>query len=731
MKPGFFARLFLIQSIVISFLTCWSHAVFGWNVPTHEAISRQAALTSQLSTSPLLQQFGFVDLDSQLHGTGAYGFTIERSIVDWIRHGSKFEDGNVFQLTRPRNHFHNPICAQPWTTCQPPWADAGLNDFGLTGESALLWAQDPANNNWAWQGVRQAYSDALTATTDTDREHRFAQTFRGIGHVIHLIQDMGVPAHVRNDQHLDEGLGLANGLESWASNNRQLINNFINTSVIPPLPQGPGLANLAPITQFWDTDRYDGTTATLSAVSDPNIGLAEYTNANYFSEDTIAAPVGSRHHFDFPSTQINDYTTCADTAPPGSQGQFRWYLGRATKMGGDCPIDPSTMDHALAGSFLPSPAPEQVSSSLQLDAKVHEEYSRDLIPHAVGYSVGLINYFFRGQIELSLPDRGVYAISDGSTGFTNFRIKAKNISTIMPGAITRDAMTDGSITLVIKYSLALEDPFRPVWVPVEPNFTYIVAPVKNSVRSIPMDPPSPAQPADPVELEFDLKDSPLPLWATNVYVYIVYRGVLGDEQDAVAVGYKDVSEPTPSVVTNGMDYVCLNGTWYAAGSDAALQVVDANHNGIADEFDIYAHGIINGYLRFSSGGSPVVTNASNYNALFPNVPPAQFGRVFVITDGTTFSIGQSATRTWLDSRDTLLSSSSSSAYVTLSAVKRQSEWVNGVWADVFFLFPYWRGVYGWPIWGWFNTVYGSGTCLIDDLSGTAPDLTGPVPVTLQ
>jgi hypothetical protein len=234
------------------------------------------------------------------------------------------------------------------------------------------------------------------------------------------------------------------------------------------------------------------------------------------------------------------------------------------------------------------------------------------------------------------------------------------------------------------------------------------------------------------ELDFDLSQNALPLWATNVYVYVVYRGVLGDEQDAVAVGYQDVSEPTPFTMANGMDNVCLNGAWYVAGSNEALQVVDSNHNGIADEADIYPHGITDGYLRFSDASSPIIGYASDYNAWwYDGVLPAQYGKVFVITDGTAYSAGESATRTNLDSRDTIFPPLPSIGYITLNPVKRQSEWVNGVWTDIYFAFPQWRGVYGWPIWSWMNDVYGTGTCLIDDLSGTVPDLTGPVPVTVQ
>ena len=42
-----------------------------------------------------------------------------------------------------------------------------------------------------------------------------------------------------------------------------------------------------------------------------------------------------------------------------------------------------------------------------------------LLPRAVAYSAGLINFFFRGQIDIALPDEGVDALTDhaGDEGF--------------------------------------------------------------------------------------------------------------------------------------------------------------------------------------------------------------------------------------------------------------------------------------------------------------------------
>ncbi len=39
-----------------------------------------------------------------------------------------------------------------------------------------------------------------------EREQFFAWIFQSLGHIVHLIQDASVPAHTRNDLHMDKWL---------------------------------------------------------------------------------------------------------------------------------------------------------------------------------------------------------------------------------------------------------------------------------------------------------------------------------------------------------------------------------------------------------------------------------------------------------------------------------------------------------------------------------------------
>lgn len=50
-----------------------------------------------------------------------------------------------------------------------------------------------------WDIARRAYFDALTKGTSAERDQNLAKTFQALGQVVHLVQDLAVPAHVRDD----------------------------------------------------------------------------------------------------------------------------------------------------------------------------------------------------------------------------------------------------------------------------------------------------------------------------------------------------------------------------------------------------------------------------------------------------------------------------------------------------------------------------------------------------
>ena len=70
---------------------------------------------------------------------------------------------------------------------------------------------------------------------------------------------------------------------------------------------------------------------------------------------------------------------------------------------------------------------------------------------------------------------------------------------------------------------------------------------------------------------------PIPINATDVYLQVVYRGVLGSENDAVVVATKDISEPSHFTIANTTDYLfCVNSTLYRNNADGSISAAARN-----------------------------------------------------------------------------------------------------------------------------------------------------------
>jgi hypothetical protein len=177
----------------------------AWNdEKTHITITKKAVEHSVLSPAinDRLKKIGIVSdfekeiliwpnkvCDEKRHKT-------ECKVADWIAYGAEKEDAAVDTWGpnysgRYNNHFHDPISGQ------------GLNDM-TSGRSALEWAQDSdaqsdyPEGDQSWSTLRMLYYIALMETDQAVRSETLAQLFKGIGHQMHLVQDMAVPAHEHN-----------------------------------------------------------------------------------------------------------------------------------------------------------------------------------------------------------------------------------------------------------------------------------------------------------------------------------------------------------------------------------------------------------------------------------------------------------------------------------------------------------------------------------------------------
>lgn len=341
----------------------------GFEVQTHEVVNESAVKRSSLGAL-LNSQLGLADgIEHRIAG----GRTVER----WISLAGKWEDDGLRFL----NHFHDPLKA---------WSKAGLG--GLSSAS-VIWAQSAEGNNWSWPRARSFFYQALTAASPADRDAALADTFRSVGQVMHLVVDLAVPAHARNDPH-----PLAYTLESWLLAVSLLeparFTEFLQATIGPDpdvISFGPNPEAPIPIARLWDTDQFTGENPEITAGT--GAGLAEYTNANFLSEDTRFTG------YLFPnreSVRPEDFTIPDPREPSGTatrQYHVKWQHGDAGYRLATVGFLRDYYSHYL---------PERLGEVAEgLDDHVYSDYSRRLLPRAVGYARAVLEYFSRGRLQPS------------------------------------------------------------------------------------------------------------------------------------------------------------------------------------------------------------------------------------------------------------------------------------------------------------------------------------------
>lgn len=181
-------KIFVLLIIILPVILFTSLPCKALNQVTHKAINKYIADKGSSLVAASLHEYLQQQLGMQ---KGLEEFVNNKMIFDWIGDGGEYEDSGG----RSVNHFLDPV------------TNKGL----LIGQSALVWATLPVGEQnltpiSSWNDVRAYYYKALTSINDSVREEYFALTFQGLGQVMHLVQDMSIPAHARNDMHPSAGI---------------------------------------------------------------------------------------------------------------------------------------------------------------------------------------------------------------------------------------------------------------------------------------------------------------------------------------------------------------------------------------------------------------------------------------------------------------------------------------------------------------------------------------------
>lgn len=392
----------------------------------------------------LKNQIGLNDgLETQLELTGQFQNNInmrvsqERdfkwaktkiSILDWLRDGSSLED---VPNPRARHHFHDPIRdtgldnsnADPvllsvlWIGSK--WFYPDYWGFDATGLSTLDRAKgldgawgDEYLNYYNWIYARELFYAGLTEQSKYNREEYLGSTFVTLGHICHLLEDMGVPAHTRNDfvwGHLvadfyKDLTGAQNPwfkgghpFEAWMETQIKINDEQIPSAYLTRLMDSPPA--LAAFEHYWDTGiceesgtpQWQGDSTGWPAYGfgnpppEKSWGLSECTNYQFLSYSTIYYYPGMKQSFPHPAKEH----TRVDWYPTGPDGSKQYY-----RIGYEVPhLARATYTAYIFG------IPVGWETDTTEDEKVYEDYAKRTIPRTIDYTTGLINYFFRGRLS--------------------------------------------------------------------------------------------------------------------------------------------------------------------------------------------------------------------------------------------------------------------------------------------------------------------------------------------
>jgi hypothetical protein len=542
----------LLRISLYAALCVWASTVWPFEVNTHRQLSTEAVRQSTLTQK--LADFGLKNTEQSIvvNDTDTINervvvcvptmTTTLASAMDLIRLGSLCEDAayDTTQSLRFLNHFFD-----------PQHAGQGLDYLGRHTDS-LTWARDPqgvlTSQQYSVLRAKEYLLASLTRADSLERQKSLGLLFRTLGHVMHLVQDLGQPQHTRNDSH-----GSGSGFEIFVDDkNKAGALTYSGYSAVP----------VTVIDDLWHTQGLTGLadySSTGFVTAGTNFrGIVGMTSIDHASNYPLPDPVGAQ----VVSRQITDPDLLgAFSAAQPLRGEIR-FLGTfvSDKYTGKTDWNPMTSSYSLFSDDL---SHYVGYTHFSLNKLNYREAAKLLIPRAIGYSSGFLNYFFRGSMAIAPPDEGIFAVINHSPGdpapggcgtqcgFRKIKLKIKNTT-------SGEAMGGGKLLLVAKYHLNncyQADLSGEIGGPA-----YTGNSCRSAEESIAL--------SDPLvvsQVKGDFSDpalsftfaAPLPINATDLRLQVVFQGQLGKENDAIAFSTVDIKEPSFLIFANHNDYINL------------------------------------------------------------------------------------------------------------------------------------------------------------------------------
>ena len=400
--------------------------VFGnadaYDLRTHGSISDRSFDASQ-GTARYLNEMGIgpddvFDRPAVTPPGQLADFTNLGTVRGWLTEGAIREDDYQPHPLLERIFGCEPPLNPPSAIDRPVhhFFDVQRGGAGLTlsgGLPAPDWAlgvqgRGPADdqNQFSLPDARVSQVRALTESSRDGRDRNTALLFRTLGHVIHVLQDMAQPQHTRNDPHprCDSTLlRFVTGDRSWYEayvEKRATNRPYRGRGVVPLVLAGYGPVGFQRYQDYW---------ANVSGT-----GLAEFSSRNFFSARTnlgafsllgdpcggLPQPVCEPGAY---RTEDFEFTTPTLGGDPLT-GRVRFFLrDLADPLTGQVVQDVRVSSRSLWDQHLET---NQQRPKFSLNTYTYDSIADVLLPRAVGYSAGFLDYFFRGRLDVDLMPEG-------------------------------------------------------------------------------------------------------------------------------------------------------------------------------------------------------------------------------------------------------------------------------------------------------------------------------------
>jgi hypothetical protein len=261
-------------------------------------------------------------------------------------------------------------------------------------------------NVYNWLCARTYEYAALTNASQSDRDTSMAMMLYTLGHVLHLNQDLSQPDHVRNDNHYVDAAAY---IENYGVTNYSNNPSWFTTQAHGwPYWQSN---NFSKLLDFWDRGLYtNGSSQALrdEAGGSVKLGLAEWCNGNFLGERALYMEgynfLAHKHKFPFPSLRTStDYPNPANVVASHLKNGLAINRMNVRKNRDGIIVNNHSVLLYMGAKFPQRPTKHSMTIN---DTNVLQEYHSLILPKAVEYSAGILDYYFRGTLDTSFDADG-------------------------------------------------------------------------------------------------------------------------------------------------------------------------------------------------------------------------------------------------------------------------------------------------------------------------------------